>query len=170
MPGQPAHQEVVQEFGPEALQPDGQLDRKGLGAIVFADPQRRKRLEAITHPAIRRRQERILRALEEEAFEGLVIWDAALLLEGGGQRSMDRVVVVAADPDTELRRLMGRDGLAEADALQRIRSQMPVADKVKLADHVVDNSGSRAETERRVREVHGALVAELRQRLAGAPR
>jgi dephospho-CoA kinase len=170
MPGQPAHAEIVAEFGPEVVQPDGYLDRKRLGAIVFADAARRRRLEAITHPAIRRRQERILAALEEEAFEGIVLWDAALLVEGGGHRSMDAVVVVVTDPDTEIMRLMARDGVEEADALLRIGSQMPVAEKAKVADHVIDNSGSRAETERQVREVHAALLAELRRRLAaGAP-
>ncbi len=168
MPGQPAHAEIVAEFGPEVLQADGYLDRKRLGAIVFADPARRKRLEAITHPAIRRRQERILSILEEEAFEGIVLWDAALLVEGGGHKAMDRVVVVVTDPETQLARLMARDGIAEADALARIRSQMPVAEKAKVADHVIDNSGSRADTERRVREVYQALVADLRQRLAAA--
>ena len=166
MPGQPALTEIVAEFGPDVLKADGYLDRKRLGAVVFADPTRRKRLEAITHPAIRRRQERILSVLEEEAFEGLVLWDAALLIEGGGHTSMDQVVVVVTDPETELARLMARDGIPAGDALLRIRSQMPVAEKAKLADHVVDNSGPRAETERRVREVHKALLAELRRRLA----
>ncbi|HEV8440558.1 MAG TPA: dephospho-CoA kinase [Methylomirabilota bacterium] len=166
-PGQRAHAEIVQEFGGEVLQTDGYLDRKRLGAIVFGDPQKRKRLEELTHPAIRARQQRILSVYEEEAFEGVVIWDAALLIEGGGAATMDRVVVVIADPETELRRLVARDGLAEADARQRIASQMPLAEKVKLADYVIDNSGTRAETERRVREVYGALLADLK---AGAGR
>jgi dephospho-CoA kinase len=166
MPGQPAHEAIVREFGPEVVQADGHLDRKRLGDIVFADPERRKRLEALTHPAIRRRQERILSVLDEEAFEGLVIWDAALLIESGGAKGMDRVVVVLTDPDTELRRLMARDGTDEAAARRRIASQMPVADKARQADHVIDNSGSRADTERQVREVHGKLLAELRERLA----
>jgi dephospho-CoA kinase len=164
-PGQRAHQEIVQEFGPEVLQPDGHLDRKRLGAVVFADPAKRKRLEQITHPAIRLRQQRILSVYEEEAFEGIVIWDAALLIEGGGAKDMDRVVVVIADADTELERLVARDGLSGDDARQRIASQMPLAEKVKVADHVIDNSGSRAATERRVREVYRALLADLESRL-----
>ncbi len=168
MPGQPAHEAIVREFGPEVVQADGHLDRKRLGAIVFADAERRKRLEAMTHPPIRRRQERILAVLEEEAFEGLVLWDAALLVESGNAKNMDRVVVVVTDPDTELRRLVARDGIDEADARRRIESQMPVADKARLADHVIDNSGARADTERQVREVHRRLLADLRERLAGA--
>lgn len=161
-PGQPAHAAIVAEFGREVLAPDGYLDRKRLGAIVFADAERRKRLEAITHPAIRQRQMRILSVLEEEEFEGVVVWDAALLLESGGAAGMDRVIVVFADEATELRRLMARDGIGEADALARIRSQMPMVDKAKRAHYVIDNSGSRADTEAQVREVCRALLNDLR--------
>ncbi len=164
MPGQPAYARIVDEFGPQVVQEDGSLDRKALGALVFADATRRKRLEEITHPAIGARQQRILSVLDEEAFEGVVIWDAALLFEGGGTAKMDRVVVVYADPETESRRLMERDGLSAADARTRIASQMPIAEKAKLAHHVIDNSGAREETERQVRTVYGALLAELKAR------
>ena len=164
MPGQPAYGRIVEEFGPQVVQEDGSLDRKALGAVVFADAAKRRRLEEITHPAIGARQRRILSVLDEEAFEGVVIWDAALLFEGGGTAKMDRVVVVYADPETERRRLMERDGLSDAGARARIGSQMPVAEKAKLADHVIDNSGTREETERQVRAVYGALLAELKAR------
>ncbi len=164
MPGQPAYARIVEEFGPQVVQEDCSLDRKALGAIVFADSARRKRLEEITHPAIGARQQRILSVLDEEAFEGVVLWDAALLFESGGIARMDRVVVVFADPETERRRLMERDGLSEADARARIASQMPIGEKAKLADHVIDNSGAREETERQVRAVYGALLAELAAR------
>ena len=169
MPGQPAHAQIVKEFGPDVLEADGSVDRKRLGAIVFADAQKRKRLEEITHPAIRVRQQRILSVYEEEAFDGIVIWDAALLVESGGAKGMDRVVVVVADPAAELRRLVERDGFSEEDARRRMASQMPLAEKVKVADYVIDNSGSRAETERRVREVYRALLDELKATLATRP-
>ena len=141
------------------------LGRKALGAVVFADPAKRKRLEEITHPAIGARQQRILSVLDEEAFEVVVIWDAALLFKGGGAAEMDRVVVAYAGAETERRRLMERDGLIQADALARIASQMPIAEKAKLADYVTDNSGAREETEGQVRTVYGALLAELKARL-----
>lgn len=141
------------------------LGRKALGAVVFADPAKRKRLEEITHPAIGARQQRILSVLDEEAFEVVVIWDAALLFKGGGAAEMDRVVVAYADAETERRRLMERDGLIQADALARIASQMPIAEKAKLADYVIDNSGAREETEGQVRTAYGALLAELKARL-----
>jgi dephospho-CoA kinase len=166
MPGQAALAEIAREFGPEVLAADGSLDRKRVGAIVFGDSQKRKRLEEITHPAIRVRQQRILSVYEEEAFEGIVIWDAALLIESSGAKGMDRVVVVITDPDTELSRLMARDGFSEEDARRRIASQMPLAEKVKVADYVIDNSGSRNETERLVREVYRALTRDLATALA----
>lgn len=166
-PGQPPHAQIVKEFGSDVLQADGQLDRKRLGAIVFRDATMRKRLEEITHPAIRRRQVRILSALEEEAFEGIVIWDAALLIESGGQKTMDRVVVVVTDPATELQRLVTREQIPEDEARQRVASQMPVALKAKFADYVIDNSGTRAQTEARVHEVYASLLADLRAIRAG---
>jgi len=166
MPGQPALARIVSEFGRDVLQADGSLDRKRLGAIVFADGDKRRRLEEITHPAIRARQQRILSVYEEEGFEGIVVWDVALLIETSAAKSMDRVVVVIADVDTELARLMARDGFSEDEARRRIASQMPLSEKVKVADHVIDNSGARPETERRVCEVYRALLADLAGLLA----
>jgi dephospho-CoA kinase len=90
-----------------------------------------------------------------------VIWDVPLLYETNGDAHVDRVVVVSTDEETELARLMARDGSAEADARARIKSQMPVAEKAKRAHYVIDNSGSRADTERQVRHVHHALLQEL---------
>lgn len=163
-PGQPAHAAIVREFGPDVLQEDGALDRKRLGAIVFADAERRKRLETITHPAIRARQGRILAVYDEEGFDGIVVWDVPLLLETGGAALVDRVVVVYADAETQRRRLMARDGIDEAAARARIASQMSIEEKRRLAHYVIDNSGGRADTERQVRAVHARLLAEQRER------
>ena len=160
-PGEPAYDKIVAEFGKQILEADGRIDRKKLGALVFADPAKRKRLEEFTHPEIRQRQAGILAELLTEGFEGLVIFDAALLLETGGAKNMDRLIVVYASEATQLRRLMLRDNLSEAEAREKIRSQMPLSLKVKQAHHVVDNSGTREETDRRVREVHQALLADL---------
>ena len=162
MPGQPALAEIAAEFGPDVLQADGSLDRKRLGDIVFGNPEKRRRLEQITHPAIYLRQQRILSVYEEEAFEGVVLWDAAVLIESGGHKRMDKLVVVLTDPATELARLMARDAMTEDVARTRIAAQMPVADKAALADYVIDNSGSRAETERQVRDVYARLLADLK--------
>jgi dephospho-CoA kinase len=165
-PGTPAHAQIVAEFGEEVLQPDGRLDRARLGEIVFPDAARRKRLEAITHPAIRRRFEQIMAELERAGFDGLLIWDAALLVESGGTKNMDRVVIVTIDPATQLRRLMQRDGGTEEAARTRIASQMPLAVKARYGDYVIDNSGTREQTEARVREVYRSLLQDLHARQA----
>lgn len=159
-PGEPVWQEIVDAFGREVLQPDGTLDRARLGAIVFGDAERRRRLEAITHPAIQARRQAVLAELAARGFDGLVVQDAALLVEGGGAAHVDRLVVVYATPEAQLERLMRRDGLDRAEAERRIASQMPLAEKVKLAHYVIDNSDSPAETAAQVRAVHAALVAE----------
>jgi dephospho-CoA kinase len=162
-PGTPAHAQIVAEFGPEALQPDGRLDRARLAEIVFPDPDKRKRLEAITHPAIRARFEQIMTDLERQGFDGILIWDAALLVESGGHKTMDKVVVVTTDPATQLGRLVARDGSTEEAARARTASQMPLGLKARAGDYVIDNSGTREETERRVREVYRALLEDLRR-------
>ena len=165
-PGEPALAEIAREFGPDVLQPDGALDRKRLGAIVFADAERRRRLEAITHPAIRARFMARLAALMERGFDGIAIFDAPVMIESGNYRNMDRLVVVLTDEPTQRARLTARDAIDEGEAARKIASQMPVADKARLADYVIDNSGDRAATEAQVRRVHAALLADLRARTA----
>jgi dephospho-CoA kinase len=165
-PGTPAHAQIVAEFGRDVLQPDGRLDRARLAEIVFPDPAKRKRLEAITHPAIRARFERIMADLERQGFDGILIWDAALLVESGGHNKMDKVVVVTTDPATQLKRLMARDGSTEEAARARTASQMPLAVKARAADYVIDNSGTREGTAARVRDVYRALLEDLRQHQA----
>ncbi|HEY7869202.1 MAG TPA: dephospho-CoA kinase [Methylomirabilota bacterium] len=162
-PGTPAYARIVAEFGRDVLQPDGRLDRARVGQIVFPDPAKRKWLESVTHPAIRARFERIMADLERQGFDGILIWDAALLVESGGHKNMDKVVVVTTDPDTQLRRLTARDGSSEAAARARTASQMPLAVKARAGDYVIDNSGTREQTEARVREVYRALLEDLRQ-------
>jgi dephospho-CoA kinase len=166
--GQPALAAIVREFGADVLRSDGTLDRKRLGAIVFADPERRRRLEAITHPAIRDRFLACLAELQEQGFDGVVVWDAPVMIESGGYKNMDRLVVVVADPATQLARALARDG-DPADAERKIASQMPLADKAALADYVIDNSGDRAATEAQVARLRSALALEraTASRLAG---
>jgi dephospho-CoA kinase len=168
-PGEPALAEIVDEFGRDVLSSDGTLDRKKLGAVVFGDPPRRQRLESITHPAIRERFVRRLAELVAAGCRGLVFFDAPVMIESGNYRTMDRLVVVAASAETQLARLMARDGIDRDAAMQRIRSQMPVAEKVALADYVIWNDGDRAETEAQVEQVVAALEADLAARTAGPP-
>jgi dephospho-CoA kinase len=163
-PGEPALAEIAAEFGAEVLQADGTLDRKKLGAIVFGDPARRKRLEEITHPAIGARFQQRLADLEARGFDGIVLWDAPVMIETGGDKLMDKLVVVATDESTQAARLRARDGIEAAEAERKIRSQMPVAEKAELADYVIDNAGDRAATERQVRDVHASLLRDLAAR------
>ena len=162
-PGEPALAEIVREFG-DVRNADGTLDRKKLGAIVFNDTARRKRLEAITNPPIRDRFLALVTELAARGHEGLVFFDAPVMIESGNYRNMDRLVVVFTDAATQQARLMARDGMAAAEATARIATQMPVVDKAKLADYVIDNTGDRAATVARTREVFEALLAELRAR------
>ncbi len=168
-PGQPAYDTIVAEFGREILEPDGQIDRKKLGILVFNDPEKRRRLEELTHPEIRARQAGILEALAADGFDGIVIFDAALLVETGRAKNMDRLVVVTTDEATQTKRLVLRDNISKEEAARRIRSQMPLSEKVKLAHYVIDNSGSPEATERQVKEVHRKLQADLQTRLTGDP-
>jgi len=164
VPGAPAHDDIVAAFGGGILRPDGTLDRQKLGAIVFAVPDAKKRLEAITHPRIRERFAEALAELQARDFAGIVIFDAPVMIESGNYTAMDRLVVVVTDAATQARRLTARDALGAAEAEQRIGSQMPVAEKAKLADYVIDNSGDRETMIAEARRVHAALLADLKAR------
>ena len=165
-PGQPALAQIVTEFGRDVVTATGALDRKRLGAIVFANPERRRRLEAITHPAIRDRFLARLDELAEKGFVGIVVFDAPVMIESGNYKNMDRLVVVVTDDATQMARLGGRDGTDDVENRRKVASQMPLAEKAKLADYVIDNSGSREATAEQVRRVFAALMSELESRSA----
>ena len=151
-PGQPALEEIAAAFGPQVLLPDGRLDRPKLGDIIFADPAQRAKLDAITHPRIRARMEEEIKA--RRSGPGVLIVDIPLLYENDRGRSVERVIVVWVDPLTQLRRIRERDGLTADAARQRIAAQMPLEAKRARADHVIDNSGSRAETQAQVGAIY----------------
>jgi len=165
-PEQPAWKQIVAEFGRGVVTDEGALDRKKLGAIVFADAERRKRLEAITHPAIRARFQARLDELAAQGFAGIVVFDAPVMIESGNYKNMDRLVVVVTDDATQAARLQERDGTDQAEGRRKIASQMPLAEKAKLADYVIDNSGAREATAAEVRRVFAALMADLKARAA----
>jgi dephospho-CoA kinase len=157
-PGQTVHDAVVKEFGNRILAPDGTIDRRILGEIVFkTDPQARSKLNSLVHPAVIQRQRDWLKEMETEDPGGIAIVDAALMIEVGTYKNYDKVVVVTCNPDIQKQRLMARSGLKEDDIDARIRAQMPMSEKVKYADFVIDNSGDSAETRRQVEEVHSQL-------------
>ena len=162
MPGTPGLKALVQEFGAEILNADGTLDRKALGAIVFADEQKRQRLNHILHPFIIARQDEILNDWEREDPRGIGIVDAALMIESGGYRRFDKLIVVHCRPEVQLERLMLRDKLSHAEAQRRINSQMSQEEKQKFADYLIDTSDGFELTRQQTVKVHEDLV-----RLAG---
>lgn len=148
-PGEPAWHEIRRVFGAGVLKPDGQLDRAGLGAIVFADPKARRKLNDIVHPRVIGQIEKEI-SRERDRGSRVVIVDAPLLLETGMEGMVDQVWVVAVTEETQIQRLMARDGLNREEACQRIKSQMPLAEKLQKADRIIDNNGSPAETREQV--------------------
>jgi dephospho-CoA kinase len=154
--------EIVAAFGAEVLLSDGELDRKALGARVFADAGLRARLNAITHPRIAQ-----LGALQiaEHARRGVpyVLYEAALIVENGLHRGFQALVVVSVDPVVQLARLVKRDGLSESEAKARIAAQMPLEKKIEVADFVIDNSGEPEALRERVADVHSSLLARFEE-------
>ncbi|MBW5449101.1 dephospho-CoA kinase [Cohnella sp. CFH 77786] len=149
-PGMPALDAIARHYGQAILQPDGTLDRKKLGAIVFADPAQRKALEQITHPAIRAVMKERMDSSERQHPERLTVVDVPLLYESNLVSYFERVMVVYVPRREQLRRLMERDKLAAEEAEKRLAAQMDIEDKKVRADYVIDNSGSLEETERQV--------------------
>src|SRR5215510_14954149 len=140
MPGTPGLKALTQAFGEEILNADGTLDRKRLGALIFADQSQRQRLNHTLHPFIIARQDEILNGWEAEDPDGIGIVDAALMIESGGYKRFDKLIVVHCRPEVQLVRLMLRDKLSRDEALRRINSQMPQEEKQKFADYLIDTS------------------------------
>lgn len=138
-PGSEGLAEVVRAFGPGILQDDGALDRAALGALVFADPERRDQLNAIVHPRVRARAAELMAAASDEA---VVVQDIPLLVETGQAGSFDVVVVVDAPDEVRIRRLAERNGMTPEDAAARMAAQATREERLAAADHVIENSGS----------------------------
>jgi len=156
-PGTPGLKLVTEEFGSGLLNPDGALDRKRLGEIVFGDEEKRKKLNSILHPIIIAAQDEMIRELEAKDPNGIVIIDAALMIESGGYKRLDRLIVVYCEPEIQLQRLMKRDGLSREAALSRIASQMGQQEKIKYADFLIDTSGDFAGTRAQVKTLFEQL-------------
>jgi dephospho-CoA kinase len=159
-PGQPALAELVARFGAEMLLPSGVLDRKKLGALVFADPQARADLGRITHPRIAEASQRAL-AAHAASGAGVVVYEAPLLVENGLHHGLDAVVVVAVSPEVQRARLIARDQLSVAQAEARIAAQLPLAAKVQVATWIIDNDGDRAALERESARVFDQIEARF---------
>jgi dephospho-CoA kinase len=139
-PESPGLQALVEAFGKEILTTNGTLDRSKLGSAVFADEEKRLRLNSILHPFIIAAQDEQMRKWESEDPKGIAVVDAALMIESGGYRRFDKLIVVHCRPEVQMQRLMSRDGLNREQAEQRITAQMPQEEKKKFADFLIDTS------------------------------
>jgi dephospho-CoA kinase len=155
--GSPGLKAVVEAFGSEILQPSGTLDRARLGALVFADEKKRLLLNSILHPFIIAAQDERLRQWEAEDASGIAVVDAALMIESGGYKRFDKLIVVHCRPEIQLERLMARNAISREEAARRISAQMPQEEKKRYADFLIDTSFGFEDTRRRTEEVYSQL-------------
>ena len=156
-PGTAGLAAIAEAFGNEILAADGSLDRARLGEIVFADESKRQLLNGITHPLVWAAQDERLRQWEAEDPCGVAIVDAALMIESGGYRRFEKLLVVYCQPAIQLARLTQRNNLSQAEAEQRIAAQMPQEEKKRYADYLLDTSQGFADTRRQVAQLYAEL-------------
>lgn len=158
-PGKPAWRDIVRFYGKQVLETDQTLNRPALAHIVFRNPRKLRTLSRIIHPRVAREQARLTRDLARKDPTAIIVYDVPLLFEAGVDKRVDRIVVVVADRETQIARLQRRNHLTRAEALRRIRSQMPLAQKVKQTDYVIDGTLPLPQLKRAVKD----LYAELRR-------
>ena len=156
-PGTKGLKSIVENFGADVLQPNGEIDRAKLGAIVFADESKRQLLNSIVHPLVIEKQNEWLRERERENAKAICIIDAALMIESGGYRRFDRLIVVWCEPAIQLQRLISRNNFSPEEAARRIGSQMPQEEKKRYADFLIDTSDGFESARRRTFEVFEQL-------------
>lgn len=162
-PGQPTHDEIVREFGRSVLATDGSIDRGKLAAVVFADPARLARLNQIVHPRVIAACEAEFARLSQEQPGAVAVVEAALLLEAGYYRQLDKLIVTWCRPEQQLERLLAKGRLSREQAQRRLAAQMPPEEKRGYADFVIDTSGTLASVETQV----GSVLEELRRLARG---
>lgn len=163
-PGQKAYHQIIDAFGAQVLSSDNTINRLVLGEIIFKDTEKRKLLDTIMHPIIIEEEKQSLDEYAATVEEGIGVVDAALMIEAGTYKNYDKLIVVYASEDKQIKRLMDRDSLSNEDAKRRLRAQMPIEEKLKLADYKIDNSGSIRETASQVVEMYHSLKRDLKQK------
>lgn len=159
-PGEAGHEAIVRTYGTGILLPDGEIDRKKLADIAFANPQEAQKLNALIHPIVIAEQARLFREAEERREDAIYIVEATLLLESGGKQRFDRIVVVDVDPNVQIARAIGR-GVTAEEAKRRIANQMPREERLRLADYVIDNNGDERAALAEAAGVYELLCADL---------
>ena len=148
---------IIEHFGSNILLPNNEIDRAKLGAIVFADEEKRQLLNSVVHPLVIENQNQWLKARAAEKPDGIAVIDAALMIESGGYRRFDKIIVVWCDAAVQLQRLMTRNNLNEKEALQRINAQMPQAEKKRYADFLIETTEGYKAARRQTVEIFGQL-------------
>ena len=152
-PGEIAWEEIHKEFGEDILNPDRTINRLKLGEIVFNDNEKRDRINKITHPRIIERMKELIKKYKRDNVK-VVIIEATLIVEKGGLKdTIEELIVVTSDKETQIKRILERDGFKREEAISRIESQIPITEKEKHASYVIDNSGTLSETRKQVEEV-----------------
>jgi dephospho-CoA kinase len=167
-PGEAGHEAIVQTYGKEILQPDGEIDRKKLADIAFSKPEEAQKLNALIHPIVIAEQARLFREAEERGEDAIYIVEATLLLESGGKQRFDRIVVVDVQPDVQLARAIGR-GMTAEEAKRRIANQMPREERLRQADYVIENNGDEGDALAEATRVYELLRADLEARVQRVP-
>ena len=152
-PGKPAWREIVRVFGDEVLNRNGSINRHALGQIVFHDRRKLRRLEQIIHPRVAREQQRRASRIARRSPDAVIVYEVPLLFESGAHKRVDKTIVVTADRDTQVARLKQRNGMSKTEALRRIKAQMPLAEKVRRADVVLDGTGDKTLVSKAVRRL-----------------
>ena len=156
-PSGEAYEEVVREFGSDILSEAGEIDRHALAARVFGAPERLARLNSLVHPPVLRREEALMAEFAKHEPDGIAVVEAAILIETGSYKRFDRIILETCSEEQQVERAMRREGALLDDVRARLDRQMPLDEKQKYADFVIDTSGEKASTIRQTREVYDAL-------------
>lgn len=162
--GKPAWRDIKQHFGAQVLNADGTIDREALAKVVFHDSAQLAILQNFIHPRVAREQARLAKVIQKQNPQAVILYDAALLIEAGAHRRMDHVIVVMADRATQIKRACRRSRLSKAQALRRIRQQMPLQQKLVYADTVLDGTWPRSRLRRVVQSLYRTYQQEARQK------
>ncbi len=158
-PGSEGLKRIVAHFGEEMLDDEGNLDRTRLGAAIFKDPLKRKTLNQLLHPLIMQTMQFHTDAIKKRIQHAMIIWDVPLLIEENLTRYVEAVILVYVPREIQLKRLMKRNSLSEKEAMNRIEAQMDIEEKKKVADYIIDNSGTLSDTERQVDQLWNYLIS-----------
>jgi dephospho-CoA kinase len=157
LPGAEAYDAILREFGSGILDPSGQIDRRKLSALVWDHPERLEKLNSFVHPAVWAREERRMDEIAQADPHAIAVVEAAILVETGSYKRFDKLIVVTCTAEQQMERAMKRGSYSKEEVLSRISRQLPLADKVRVADYVIDTSGSKDDTLEQVRAVYETL-------------